>query len=133
MVLVSRLLLVFVAMVRAKRKAGTVPLQKRRKVLAAFDAHAALADLELEVEDRCKTMRLQAEGQADALWNFLSIELTKLPIRVRSMPMAKFSADFDGNLEVVLQYDREKALEATLALGEELMEAVANQVGGVDR
>ena len=53
-------------------------------------------------------MRLKATHLCDSMKNAFSIELTKLPRKIQKMDMKKFCRDFNGNIKMVLDKERQE-------------------------
>lgn len=66
---------------------------------------ALLEELELEVDQRCTSLRAFADVMVAALRNELRVQLLKLPKKTRNMPMADFRDTFGAELTASLLAD----------------------------
>ena len=101
---------------RRARRAGTVPLRKKTKS-AELSVEEILDEMKVELDARCKTLELHTEHLADTLKNAFMVEFTRIPKKIREMPLKKFFEEFDGSMEVVLEHDKRQCFaEATAAI-----------------
>mmetsp|Transcript_4766 Transcript_4766/g.7802 ORF Transcript_4766/g.7802 Transcript_4766/m.7802 type:complete len:322 (-) Transcript_4766:168-1133(-) len=97
---------------QAKKKAGTVPVRKNG-VMDESDVIAFLEDLEVNFEARCQTTMFEAENAANNVRMAYKNELLMLPKTIRSMNVREFCDKYGGQINAVLEQDRQRVLEST--------------------
>ena len=108
-------------------------MRKKAKT-SGFNPDEIIADMKVELDARCKTLELHTEHLADTLKNAFMVEFTRIPKKIREMPLKKFFEEFDGSMEVVLEHDKRQCFaEASSAIPQVPTSASYEQEGAALR
>jgi len=106
---------------KRKRDATTSPNSeeieynaKKRMLQARLDA--ALELIDLEVEERIDQFQLSSDMLVSKLEKTFKRQISKLPQKIRSMPLSKFSSEYAGNVQQVMQENATNAQNGASAL-----------------
>ncbi|KAJ8902302.1 hypothetical protein NDN08_006709 [Rhodosorus marinus] len=89
---------------------------RRAEKLDSEDIDTIIAEMEVEVQARCDALRSLAEQVALSLQNAFSVEVLKLPRRVRGMSVRQFYENYAGDVDAILMHDIRKTVEESIAM-----------------